>query len=798
MVKNYFKIAWRNLLKNKKSSFINISGLAIGMAVAMLIGLWIWDELTYNMHHKNYDRVVQLQQKQTGNGIIYTGQALPFPIGEELRTNYGNNFKYLAMASWQGPHILTSGEKHLNKNGIYIDKDGPSILSLNMVKGTATGLANPNSIIISEKTARTFFGDTDPMNQVMKIDGALDVKVTGVFKDLPKNTTFNELEFLAPWDLYKTSEPWLSRAATQWGNNSFQCFAQLADNITLATANSNIKNSKLDKVPAEEKKYNSIIFAHPMKEWHLWSNWKNGQQTGKQMQYVRMFAIIGVFVLLLACINFMNLSTARSERRAKEVGIRKTVGSLRGQLIGQFLCESILVSFIAYIFALLLTQLALPWFNDIADKKMTLLWGNGLFWLSGLGFTLLVGLIAGSYPAFYLSSFKPIKVLKGTFKAGRFASVPRKVLVITQFTVSVALIIGTIIVYQQIQHSKNRPIGYDRNNLLMIQMQTPEFYGKFDILRSELKKENAIVEMAESSNPVTAVWSNSGGFTWDGKDPNLDTDFATFWVTHEYGKTVNFELSEGRDFSRDFISDSNALIVNEAALKFMNIQNPIGKVVRWGEGPDADKLTIIGVVKDMVMNSPYEPVKQAFYLLSYENVNWINLKLNPEKSAGESLAIIEKIFQRVIPAAPFDYKFADTEYNVKFSQEERVGKLSGIFTMLAVIISCLGLFGLASFVAEQRTKEIGIRKIVGASVVNLWGLLSKDFVVLVLISCLIAMPLAYYYLHGWLQQYSYRVGISWWVFAAALVGAIAITLLTVSFQAIKAATTNPVKSLRTE
>lgn len=332
----------------------------------------------------------------------------------------------------------------------------------------------------------------------------------------------------------------------------------------------------------------------------------------------------------------------------------------------------------------------------------------------------------------------------------------------------------------------------------MIQMQTPEFYGKFDILRSELKKENAIVEMAESSNPVTAVWSNSGGFTWDGKDPNLDTDFATFWVTHEYGKTVNFELSEGRDFSRDFISDSNALIVNEAALKFMNIQNPIGKVVRWGEGPDADKLTIIGVVKDMVMNSPYEPVKQAFYLLSYENVNWINLKLNPEKSAGESLAIIEKIFQRVIPAAPFDYKFADTEYNVKFSQEERVGKLSGIFTMLAVIISCLGLFGLASFVAEQRTKEIGIRKIVGASVVNLWGLLSKDFVVLVLISCLIAMPLAYYYLHGWLQQYSYRVGISWWVFAAALVGAIAITLLTVSFQAIKAATTNPVKSLRTE
>ncbi len=798
MIKNYFKIAWRNLLKNKKSSLINISGLALGIAVALLIGLWIWDEFNFNKEHSNYDRVAQVEQHQTWNGKTYTGQAIPFPLGEELRTNYGDNFKYLAMASWQGDHVLTSGEKHLTKNGIYIDKDGPFILSLQMVQGTANGLENPNSILLSETTAKAFFGDADPMNQLMKINSKLDVKVTGVFKDLSHSTTFRELKFIAPWDLYKTSENWLSRAATQWGNNSFQCFAQINDNTTMAAVSSRIEKAKLNKVSEEEKRFNARIFLHPMKDWHLFSDWKEGKQTGQQMQYVWMFSSIGVFVLLLACINFMNLSTARSERRAKEVGIRKTVGSVRSQLIGQFLCESLLVAFIAYFFALLLTQLALPWFNGIADKQMKILWSSGWFWLTGITFTLLTGLIAGSYPAFYLSSFQPVKVLKGTFKAGKLAALPRKVLVVTQFTVSVALIIGTIIVYQQIQYTKNRPVGYDRNNLMMIQMQTPDFYGKFDILRAELKKQNAIVEMAESSSPVTSVWSNSGGFTWDGKDPNLDTDFATFYVTHEYGKTVGFEITEGRDFSRDFPSDSSAILINEAAIHFMNIKDPIGKIIRWGDEADATKFTIVGIVKDMIMSSPYEPVKQAIYLLDYENVNFINLRLNPDKSTSESIAIIEKVFRNIIPSAPFDYKFADLTFASKFSQEERIGKLASIFTILAIIISCLGLFGLASFVAEQRTKEIGIRKIVGASVFNLWTLLSKDFVLLVLISCFIAMPIAYYYLHGWLQQYNYRISISWWVFAIAVAGAIVVTLLTISFQAIKAATLNPIKSLRTE
>ncbi len=798
MLINYLKIAWRNLLKSRTSSLINIGGLSIGMAVAMLIGLWIWDEVDFDHYNSNYDRVAQVYQQQTANGQVYTGQSLPMPMGEELRSGYGSHFKYIAMASWQGDHMLSKDNKHLNKNGIYIDKDGPNILALKMLKGKADGLSNPNSILISASTAKAFFGDADPMDQPMKMDNKLNVKVTGVFEDLPYSTSFRDLKFIAPWDLYKTSESWLMQSATEWRNNSFQCFAEIKDNTDFATVNRNIENSKFNKVSEEDKKYKARIFLHPMKDWHLRSSWKDGVQTGGQIEYVWMFAVIGVFVLLLACINFMNLSTARSEKRAKEVGIRKTVGSVRQQLIGQFLVESLLVACLAFVLSLLLTQLALPWFNQVADKQMHILWGNGWFWLAGLSFTLLTGLIAGSYPAFYLSSFQPVKVLKGTFKAGRLAALPRKVLVVTQFAVSVALIICTIVVYRQIQHTKNRPVGYDRNNLVMVMMQTPDFYGKYDALRNELKRRNAIVEMSESSSPVTGVWSNNSGFSWEGKDPNLDTDFATVWVTAEYGKTVGFEMKEGRDFLKDFKGDSSSLIINEAAVRFMNIKDPVGKIVRWGDGPDAGVFTIIGVVKDMVMSSPYEPVKQTIYVLTNDNVNVINLKLNPNKGTSESLATIEKVFRELIPAAPFEYKFADLEYARKFSAEERIGKLAGFFAVLAVIISCLGLFGLASFVAEQRIKEIGIRKIVGASVFNVWTLLSKDFMILVGIACLIAVPVAYYYIHDWLQHYDYRVNISWWIFAIAIAGAFLLTILTVSFQAIRAALANPVKSLRSE
>lgn len=796
MLKNYFKIAWRNLFKSKSSSFINIAGLAIGMAVAMLIGFWIYDELSFDHYHKSYERIGRVMQNQTGNGQVWTGRAIPFPLGDELKAKHGSDFKYIVRASWQGDHILSWKEQNISQTGIYMDADAPKLLTLKMLKGTNDGLRDMHSVILSASAATALFGNTEPVGQVIKIDGSKDVKVTAVYEDLPFNTSFKNMSFISTWELY-ASEEWVKNTKEQWGNNSFQLFAQITDNNDFSSVNKRIINTKLDRVKDEDKKYKSQIFLHPMQDWHLRSDWENGVNTGGLIQYVRLFLLVGIFVLLLACINFMNLSTARSEKRAKEVGIRKAIGSVRTQLIGQFFSESLLVVAFAFLFALLLVQLTLPWFNDMANKKMTMLWSNPLFWLISIGFALFTGLIAGSYPALYLSSFKPVKVLKGTFRVGRFAAIPRKVLVVVQFTVSVTLIIGTTIVYQQIQYSKSRPVGYDRNALMMVPMKSPEFGHKIDVLGTELKANGAITQIAESSSPLTDVWSNNGGISWTGKDPGLDADFATIWITHDFGRTVGWQFKEGRDLSKDFATDSAAVVINEAAVKFMGIKDPLGTVITWGTGEHARNYTIVGIIKDMLMASPYEPVKQSIYLLG-DRGNWINLKLNPGKSMQESITKVEAAFKKYIPGAPFDYKFADDEYAKKFEAEERVGKLAGFFTILAVLISCLGLFGLASFVAEQRTKEIGVRKVIGASVYNIWNLLSRDFIFLVIIGSFIAMPVAYYFMKEWLQKYQYRTVISWWVFAAAISGLLVITLLTVSFQAIKAAIANPVKSLRTE
>lgn len=797
MFKNNFLIALRSLSKNRVSSFINIAGLAVGMAVALLIALWVWDELTYDRYFPHYERIAQVMQHQTFNGHKGTGPAIPIPLEPELRNKYGHNFQYLAMASWQGEHILSFGDKKVIQEGNYMDKDITRILSLPMLQGTHDGLKELNSILLSKSAAQSLFGTAEPLGKLIKIDNLLEVKVTGVYEDLPFNTEFHNLHFIAPWELYVSSQEWVknARAEQQWGNNSFQLFALIANQTNLATLSSKIKNVKYDKVDKEEKKFKAEIFLHPMKDWHLNSNWEEGVQTGGFMQYVRLFTIVGIFVLLLACINFMNLSTARSEKRAKEVGIRKTIGSVRGQLIRQFFSESFVVVCCSFLVAVVFILLVLPWFNEVADKKISFPWTQPLFWLGSLAFISFTGLVAGSYPAFYLSSFQPIKVLKGTFKAGRFASIPRKMLVVLQFTISITFIIGTLIVYQQIQHTKNRPLGYNNQGIVMVQMSSPDHYGKYDLLRNELKSNGTILEMAQSSSPLTGVWSNNGGFSWEGKDPNLDAEFATVWVTHDFGKTVDWQFNQGRDFSRDFSTDTSALVMNEAAVKFSGIKDPVGKTINWG---DDRTYKIIGVIKDMLMESPYDPVRQTVYFLDYENVNWMNFKLNPAKSASESLANVREAFKKYIPSVPFDYEFADESFSEKFEAEERVGTLAAAFAGLAVFISCLGLFGLASFAAEQRTKEIGIRKVLGASVNHLWALLSRDFVILVLISCILAVPIAYHYLHGWLQQYKYHTEISWWVFGIAAFGAVAITLITVSFQAVRAATVNPMKSLKSE
>jgi putative ABC transport system permease protein len=490
----------------------------------------------------------------------------------------------------------------------------------------------------------------------------------------------------------------------------------------------------------------------------------------------------------------MNLSTARSERRAKEVGIRKSVGSLRSQLIFQFFSESLLVAVLAFASSLLLVQLVLPFFNDVAGKKMFILWANPLFWLLGIGFSMITGLIAGSYPAFYLSSFNPVKVLKGTFRAGRFAAVPRKVLVVVQFTVSVILIIGTIIVFRQIQFAKNRPVGYSRDGLVTLPVITRDIHDHFDVVKNELLSSGSIASMAEAGSPTTAIWSTNAGFDWKGKDPNLAVEFPNVDVSYDYGKTVGWQFKDGRDFSREFLTDSTAFVLNETAAKFIGLKNPVAEILKW----DGVPYKIIGIIKDMVVESPYSPVRPTLFHLSKYPGNVIIAKINPAAGAAEALHKIETVFKKYNPAQPFDYQFVDEVYAQKFGNEQRIGKLASFFAVLAIFISCLGLFGMASFVAEQRTKEIGVRKVLGASVFNLWRLLSKEFVLLVIISCAIAIPVAWYFLHEWLQKYEYRTEMSWWIFVAAGSGALVITLLTVSFQSIKAALMNPVKSLRTE
>jgi len=791
MIKNFIKIAWRNLLKNMVYSSINILGLAFGMAVATLIGLWLVDELTYNHYFVKHKDLAQVMLTQTFNGQTGTGHAIAIPLANELRTKYGSNFKNVTLASWNQGFILSNGgDKKISKSGMWVQPAFPGMLGLHMLKGSINALNDQLSVMISQSTAKALYGDADPMGKTVKINNKIDLKVAGVYEDIPRNATFYDTYIFLSWDKYLTTEKWLKDASTQWENHSFQMFVEKYPSGDFDAMTKRLQNitRKYAKDGDEH-----VVF-HPMDTWRLWDDFENGKIKGGRISYVWMFGIIGVFVLLLACINFMNLSTARSEKRAKEVGIRKAIGSLRKQLVIQFLSESVIMAIMAFVLSIVLVFIFLPFFNEMADKKMHIPFDNVWFWLIILAFIVFTGFISGSYPAFYLSGFNAVKVLKGTFKAGRYSALPRQVLVVLQFTISVALIIGTIIVFRQIQYAKDRPIGYDREGLITIMMNTPDLYGHYDAIRNDLLGTGAVENMAESSSPTTGTWSNQIGFDWTGKDPSSTPLFGTIAVTQDFGKTINWHILQGRDFSRDFKSDTLSMIVNQSAVKLMGFKKPVGQVIKF----NGQKLTIIGVIGDMIMDSPYFPVEPTVFFLNPGWANVITIKIKPTSSMPAALDKIGDVFKRYNPGSPFEYQFTDQQYADKFADEMRIGKLASFFAILAVFISSLGLFGLASFVAEQRTKEIGVRKVLGASVANLWAMLSKEFVVLVSISCGIAIPLAWYYLHNWLKGYQYHTDISWWVFVAACVGAMAITLLTVSAQAIKAAVANPVKSLRSE
>ena len=796
MLINYLKTGFRHLSRNRVSTVINVGGLALGMAIAILIGLWVNDEFTFDQYHQKHERIAQVYK--------WSAQKwLPYPLALELKQNYHQSFKSIVTANPIYDHILSAGEDQVAVAGQFAEPELPEILTLEMIEGSRDGLRDPHSIMLSESIARSLFGNTSAIDQLMRVDNKLDVRVTGVYKDLPHHSSFNEVKFFTPWDLYIIDKPWVPEAG--WDNHFVFVYVELLPNITFEQVAPLIAEAELKVIRdidymKKEASENQHVWLQPMSRWHLHSTFdsRTGTFSDGPVQFVYLVTAIGIFVLLLACINFMNLTTARSEKRMREVGVRKAIGSLRSQLVGQFYSESFIVVFFAFFVANVLALLFLPSFNMLAGKQMEFPFASMQFWFAGLALTIVTGILAASYPAIYLSSFRPAVVLKGRATSGKLASFFRRILVTVQFTVSISLIIATIAVYKQISFAKDREVGYTRDGLLMVPGRSMSM-AKFETLRAEILKTGVAMEVSSAGGKVTSAWSQGGGFVWPGKDPSVNPTFGTLRVDQHFGKTVGWKIIAGRDFDETFGSDSSSLVINEAAAKAIGIIDPVGETIHWeSKWHFMNKdFKIIGVVSNLMMKSPYDNVMPAVFYLE-DHVGYVHIRLNDSYSTQEALSKIELAFRKVVPDLPYQYQFADDDYNTKFAYEERVGKLATVFAALAVVISCLGLFGMAVFMTERRTKEIGVRKVVGASVFSIWKLMSAEFVVIVALSFVIAAPLSWYGLSQWMQNFTYRTDISWEIFLAAGSGSLLITLATVSFQLLKAAHRSPVQSLKSE
>ncbi len=788
MFKNYFKIAIRSLFKNYVYSFINVAGLSIGIACSVLILLWVADEYGYDRFHKNYSSIYRLYQSQQWTEGIGTGNSMPYLLKDVIKDK-SSKIERVVMTNWGEGNLLQAGEKRLSKMGLSATEDFFNVFSFNMVKGDAnTALSEPTFIVITESTAKSFFGDQDPINQLIKVDNGKELKVTGVIKDLPRQSFFN-FDYVLPFSYYEATQDWVRYSKENWNNNSFQMYVQLTPGATEAEVNNSIKDIIKDNNP---KAKTAKLFLHPMSKWRLYSNFENGINSGGMIEYVRLFMAIAVFVLVIACINFMNLATARSESRAREVGIRKSVGSRRKELILQFLGESVMVTFVSSIFSVVLVELALPAYNLLVNKNISIDYSNPWLWTFALGWILVIGIFAGSYPAFYLSSFQPVTVLKGKVHIGKGAITPRKVLVTLQFGFSIFLIIGTIVIYQQIMHVKNRDMGYDRENLMQI-WTNGELETNFQTIREELVRTGVVKSVCKSNSPITSIFSNSE-VSWEGMQTEERVSFTTIATEYDYAETMGIKMIEGRDFSRDFKSDSLAVIINQAAVDMMGVKNPIGQKLRMNE---AD-FQIIGVMPNIVMAAPDQPVEPMSLIFRPSWSSTITLRLNKTDNIGESINIVESVFKKFNPSYPFEFRFADTDFEKKFSTINLISRLATIFASLAIMITCLGLFGLAAFTAEQRTKEVGIRKVMGASVSSLVMLISKDFSRLVILGFLISGPLAWWFLNNFLERYPYRISIMWWILPLAGATALLLALIIVSTQALRAARANPSQSLRSE
>lgn len=792
MIRNFFKVAYRNLLRSKGFSIINITGLATGMAAAILILLWLQNEISYDQFHKNKDRIYQVWNRLPEDGEIRSWNSVPAPTARVIEKDIPEVARAVRVNE-NSSYLFTVGEKKIEKYGMQVDSGFLEVFSFPLLKGNpATALNNMYSVLLTEKTANSLFGNEDPMGQVIRLDNQENFTVTGILEDLPNNTQF-DFEFLLPWSNRKFGEG----QDLGWDDNSTSTYVLLKPNSNFTSANEKIKVLR-QNYHQDSKKMNWELFLYPLDRWRLYSSFTNGvEDNNGRSGFVEMFGIISCFILLIACINFMNLSTARSEKRAKEVGIRKVAGASKRSLISQFIGESVFIAFLSGMIAIVIVELCLPAYNRLTEKELFIDFKDVYTWMAFIGFILLTGLLAGSYPAFFLSSFRPVSVLKGTFKKAHAAITPRKVLVVFQFTFAIILIICTIIVKQQIDYARDREVGYDRNNLVY-HFMSGDIKKNYQLIKNELLSKDVATSVTKTNSPLTERWSDGWGQNWEGKDPNDKTSFDRYLADEGLGKTAGLHFVQGRDFDlKKFATDSTALIINESALKIMKFKQPIGKIVS-DLGIDWH---IVGVIKDFILTNPYEPTRPLLICGAksrFMSFNVVQIKLNTNNSTANNLKKTEAIFKKYNPDYPFEYHFVDEAYAQKFDNQERLAVLTAMFAGLAIIISCLGLFGLAAYMAESRIREIGVRKVLGASVSAITLLLSKDFVKLVVISFIIAAPIAYWAMFEWLMNYSYHISISIWVFILAGLVSVLITLLTVSHQAIKAALSNPVKNLRTE
>ncbi|MDB5144380.1 MAG: FtsX-like permease family protein [Mucilaginibacter sp.] len=786
MIKNYIKTTLRSLLKNRSYSFLNITGLAIGIACASLIFLWVQDELTFNHNFEKRDHIYTIYENQTYNGKISTFHATPGLMAKAIKTEIPG-IKNAARMDGMGAQLFALGDKFINEQGNYADKEILSILNLPFVHGNPIhALDQLHTVVINETMAKKFFGEADPTGKTLRMNNKQDFIVTGVFKDLPKNSTY-QFQWLVPLANIDHSQPWM----TMWGANWARTLVELEPSANLASVNQKLH----DYIHTKADHNTNVCFLFAMNDWNLHDNFVDGKMNGGKIQYVKLFSFIAWIILLIACINFMNLSTARSEQRAKEVGVRKVMGAGKGKLIGQFIGEAVIMSFIAVLLAIALIYVAMPPFNNLVQKELAVDLFRPAHLIYLIVIALVTGLLAGSYPAFYLSSFNPIAVLKNIkIKSSAGSGFIRQSLVVIQFSVSIILIIGTVIIYQQIQHVKNRELGYNKNNLIYINTQG-KMVEHFASIYNDLKNTGVVENAALSDDPVLQVGSNSDNYSWEGKDATKNPLVSWENVSPQFISTMGMKLVAGRNFYSNAKVDSNNVIINEAFAMQMGKAGRVGGVIREG---DKKLLTVVGIVKDFLYNDMYTPGAPVLLYCNQSANRILNIRFKSGVNLQDALAKAGTVIKTDNPGYPFEYYFIDEDFKQLFKTETLTGTLAGVFAGLAIFISCLGLFGLAAYTAERRIKEIGIRKVLGASVSGLAGLLSKDFLQLVGISCVIAFPIAFWALHRWLESYQYRVDINWLVFAIAGILAMVIALATVSFQAIKAALTNPVKSLRSE